>query len=533
MHFNIFKKWAASEAVQQSTRKVAETPSASNVLVLISEALGFSCAIVGAFLLRFDFDIPIRYLQHLKVALLVLPLTKVIVFRLAGVDRGWWRYFSLPDLKRLVMWTVAASIVCTALIASLGPAGFPRSIYSLDLVLSILISAAQRVVFVMLSEFWRGAARVHAKKTLIYGAGSAGLALLREIRTNGSLGYNVVGFVDDDPRKMGLTFSGVRVLGGGSSLAWFLKSLNIEEVLIAIPSASGAQMTSIVRSCRDIRLKYKTVPGLGEMIEQANLGTQIRPVALEDLLGRQPVQLEQERIAAHLSGQVVLVTGAAGSIGSELCRQIARFHPKLSRGFRYCRDASYFFLEKEFHEKFSEIAITPEIGSIQDLPRLRQLFGKYRPSMVFHAAAFKHVPLMEAHPFEALQNNVLGTYRLASAADDFGVKTFVLISSDKAVRPTNVMGATKRLAELITVGLQNSSTKFVAVRFGNVLGSNGSAIPIYQQQIRDGEASHGNASGHAPFFYDHSRSVSTRPSGLRHGARRRNLRPGYGGTGTY
>jgi FlaA1/EpsC-like NDP-sugar epimerase len=375
--------------------------------------------------------------------------------------------------------------VCTALIVYFGPTGFPKSIYLLDLVLSVLISAAQRVVFVLLREYWSSAARAHAKKTLIYGAGRAGLALLLEIRNNASLGYNVVGFVDDDPKKKGLTLAGVTVLGAGSSLGWLPKSLKVEEVLVAIPSASGAQMTSILRTCSDVGFKCKTVPGLGELIEQVKLVTQIRPIALEDLLGRPPVQLEQQRIPAFRSGQVALVTGAAGSIGSELCRQISRFHPKLIVAFDIA-ETPLFLLQKELHEKFPGIEVTPEIGSIQDTVRLRQLFGKYRPSIVLHAAAFKHVPLMEAHPFEAFQNNVLGTYKLATTAKDFGTEKFVLISSDKAVRPTNVMGVTKRLAELITVGLQNSGTKFVAVRFGNVLGSNGSVIPIFQQQIRNG-----------------------------------------------
>ncbi len=367
----------------------------------------------------------------------------------------------------------------------MGPAGFPRSIYILDFLLALLVSAGERAAVRMIRETSRSAAGTESKRAIIYGAGDAGLTLLREIRQNPALPYEIVGFVDDDPRKMKLNLSGIRVLGAGSSLPWLVRTIQVDEVLIAIPSASGAQMSAIVRSCQHVKLKYKTIPGLSEIIEQASLGKQIRPVSLEDLLGRNPVQLEQEKIASNMQGQGILVTGAAGSIGAELCRQIARFNPEFIVAFDIAETA-LFYLEKEFQEKFPEVALAPEIGSIQDQARLREVFTKYHPKAVFHAAAFKHVPLMESHPFEALQNNVLGTYLLATTAEEHGVETFVLISSDKAVRPTNVMGASKRLAELVTVGLQDSTTKFVAVRFGNVMGSNGSVIPIFQQQIREG-----------------------------------------------
>jgi FlaA1/EpsC-like NDP-sugar epimerase len=455
------------------------------MVVACGEAFGFLLSIAVSFLLRFDFAIPPDYLLHFKFACLVIPLVKLFTFKQVGLDRGSWRYFSLHDLQRLVLGNMAASLLCAGLILRFGPAGFPRSIYLLDFLLALLISGGERAVVRIFVEMGRSASGTAEKRALIYGAGSAGLILLREIRQNPALKYEIVGFVDDDPRKTGHGLAGIKVLGAGSSLPWLARSLRIDEVLIAIPSATGAQMTAILHSCQNVKLKYKTVPGLGELIGQASLGKQIRPVALEDLLGRKPVQLDQQKIAGGLQGEVILVTGAAGSIGSELCRQIGRFGPRLIVAFDIAETA-LFFLEKEFREKFPQVSIVPEIGSIQDRFRVRELFGKYCPKAVFHAAAFKHVPLMETHPFEALQNNVLGTYCLAATAEDYGVGTFVLISSDKAVRPTNVMGASKRLAEMITVGLQESATKFVAVRFGNVMGSNGSVIPIFQQQIRNG-----------------------------------------------
>jgi len=477
-------KWADSGVVRKSTLTLASAPAASRILLQSFEALGFLLAAVAAFLLRFDFVIPKEHLLHLRIACLVFTLGKLVMFNLLGLERE-WRYFSLQDLQRLALGNLAASLLCATVIVSVSPAGFPRSIYILDLLLALLISGSERAAVRMIREASKNAAGTESKRAIIYGAGDAGVALLREIRQNPTLRYEIVGFVDDDPSKINLNLSGIKVLGAGSSLPWLVRTIQIDEVLIAIPSASGAQMTAIVRSCQHVKLKYKTIPGLSEMIEQASLGKQIRPVSLEDLLGRNPVQLEQQKIAEHLRDQVILVTGAAGSIGSELCRQIARFNPEFIVAFDIAETA-LFYLEREFREKFPQVAIAPEIGSIQDQARLRELFTKYRPKAVFHAAAFKHVPLMESHPFEALQNNVLGTYLLATTAGEHDVETFVLISSDKAVRPTNVMGASKRLAELVTIGLQDSTTKFVAVRFGNVMGSNGSVIPIFQEQIREG-----------------------------------------------
>jgi FlaA1/EpsC-like NDP-sugar epimerase len=259
----------------------------------------------------------------------------------------------------------------------------------------------------------------------------------------------------------------------------------IEVILIAIPSASGVEMTRILELCHDAGAQCKTVPGLGEMIEGNGLAGQIREVAVEDLLGRTPVRLEEERIGTTIQGKIVLVTGAAGSIGSELCKQIARFHPAAIVGFEIA-ESPLFEIDREMRREFPSIPFYPEIGSVQNRVRLDEVLSQFRPQVVYHAAAYKHVPLMETHVFEAIENNVFGTFNVAAAAMDHGVDSFVMISSDKAVRPTNVMGATKRLAELILLGLQNGGTQFVAVRFGNVLGSNGSVIPIFKKQIAAG-----------------------------------------------
>jgi FlaA1/EpsC-like NDP-sugar epimerase len=252
-----------------------------------------------------------------------------------------------------------------------------------------------------------------------------------------------------------------------------------------MPSATGRQMTTILQQCREAGVSFKTIPSLSRLLDNVNLTAQIRDVAVEDLLGRSPVVLDHRIIEAQITGRIVLVTGAAGSIGSELCRQIGRFAPAAIVGFENS-ETGLFHLEHEMRKSFPDVTFHPEIGSIQNLYRVEEVIGKHLPAMIFHAAAYKHVPMMEAHLFEAVENNVFGTWNVASAAVRFGVEEFVLISSDKAVRPTNIMGATKRIAEFISLSFVGTGTRFVAVRFGNVLGSNGSVVPMFKQQILAG-----------------------------------------------
>jgi FlaA1/EpsC-like NDP-sugar epimerase len=443
----------------------------------------FLAAGLSAFLLRFDFQIPGAEHPHLFFGLCVWAIAKSLSFHVFGLDRGWWRYASVPDLLRLVAGNILGSALGCVSILIFAPQGFPRSLYILDFLLCSVMTAgarlAVRVVF-ELSNTSNG-----CKRTLIYGAGAAGLSLLREIRQNPALSYEIVGFIDDAPAKAGSFIHRVRVLGNGAVLSYIVASQNIETVLIAMPSATGAEMTNILKHCHEAGVSYKTVPGLAEVIEGNGLVAQIRDVAVEDLLGRNPVHLEENQIRAALQGKVVLVTGAAGSIGSELCRQIARFHPAGIVGFEIA-ESPLFDIDREMRQAFPQTPFYPEIGSIQNRARLDEVLRQYSPSVIYHAAAYKHVPLMEAHIFEAMENNVFGTYNVAVAAAEHGVEDFVMISSDKAVRPTNIMGATKRIAELLLLGLQNGWTKYVAVRFGNVLGSNGSVIPIFKKQIAAG-----------------------------------------------
>jgi FlaA1/EpsC-like NDP-sugar epimerase len=361
----------------------------------------------------------------------------------------------------------------------------PRSVYFLDFVLCLGMTAGARLAVRLVFEFSRLRNPGIAKRTLIYGAGNAGVTLLREIRQNPALSYEIVGFLDDDSAKAGRLIYRVKVLGGGLALPSIIASQAVEMVLIAMPSATGGQMTDVLKHCHEAGVAYKTIPGLAEVIEGNGLATQIRDVAVEDLLGRKPVRLEEDHIRDYLEGKVVLVTGAAGSIGSELCRQIARFRPAGIVGFDIA-ESPLFEIDREMCQTFPDVFFHPVIGSIQNPTRLDEVLRRYRPALVYHAAAYKHVPMMEAHVFEAIENNIFGTYNLAMAASAHGVEAVVMISSDKAVRPTNVMGATKRVAELLLLALQNGGTKFVAVRFGNVLGSNGSVIPVFKKQIAAG-----------------------------------------------
>ena len=447
----------------------------------------FAFSGVAGFLLRFDFTLPAEYLRYLYVALPIWVFVKIAAFRVLKLDRGLWRYVSVPDVHRVVLGNLIASVVSCAFILLMAPAGFPRSIFALDLMVSVMTTFALRLTVRIVQERaaigWGN--RYSGRNTLIYGAGDAGITLLKEIRNNPKLAYRVIGFVDDNPGKKERRVAGIPVLGDGELVGSLVKKHAVETILIAIPSATGAQMTSILGLCHAAGAECKTVPGLGEMIDGRGLAGQIREVAVEDLLGRVPVCLEENQIRRTIANKMVMVTGAAGSIGSELCRQIARFQPAGIVGFDNA-ESPLFEIEQEMRTAFPRIPFYPEIGSIQNRARVDEVLCLHRPLVVYHAAAFKHVPMMEAHVFEAIENNVFGTFNVADAAAEHGVEDLVMISSDKAVRPTTVMGTTKRIAELLLLPLQNGRTKYVAVRFGNVLGSNGSVIPIFKKQIAAG-----------------------------------------------
>jgi FlaA1/EpsC-like NDP-sugar epimerase len=373
-----------------------------------------------------------------------------------------------------------------------GPA-FSRSVYLIDLLICFVLTVGTRLLVRLYYEGLLKTGRPNeVKRVLIYGAGAAGMTLIREIRSNHSLGYRVVGLLDDDKHKIGSNLMGVPVLGTGRQAAQIAERYQrrgrpFDEIVIAMPSATGQQMREALANCRATGVPCKTIPSVGGLLTGKVLTSQIRDVSVLDLLGREPVRLNQSLIRESIEDKVVMVTGGAGSIGSELCRQVASFKPSRLIVFERA-ESDLFRIHYELVNRFPDVRIVPQIGDIRERHLVEQVIRTYRVESMFHAAAYKHVPMMEAHLLEAVKNNVIGTRHLAEAAYSNGVSSFLMISSDKAVNPTNVMGLTKRVAELIVGSMHTSSsgTKFVSVRFGNVLGSNGSVVPLFKEQIAAG-----------------------------------------------
>jgi FlaA1/EpsC-like NDP-sugar epimerase len=353
----------------------------SRPLIWLLQAAIFAVAVVAAFLMRFDLSLPSKERTHLVYALSVWVVVKIIVFWLAKLDRGWWTFTSLHDLTRLARGNLIGSLLGTCAILWIAPRGFPRSVYVLDLLVCLLLTAAVRLAARIFFEASKPPASADTNRALIYGAGHAGSSLLVEMRHNRSLPYNVVGFIDDDPKKAEIVIQGTNILGNGQKLAAVVAKHNVDTILIAIPSASGQQMTQILRRCQESGVLYKTVPGLGEVIQGNGLAKQIRDVSVEDLLGRSPAQLDEEDIAGKLNGKVIVVTGAGGSIGSELCRQIARFRPEAIVGYEISENA-LFHLDLEMKMHSPQVRFYPEIGSVQKPQRLTEVLARYHPSVL-------------------------------------------------------------------------------------------------------------------------------------------------------
>ena len=440
---------------------------------------------VLAFLLRFELEFSRRIVLQMLCSLAIWIPLKATVFHILSLDRASWSFASIPDLVSVVFGNSIASCVAVPMIYAFAPSSFPRSVFLIDFVLSSYAMSAVFLLPKILRRRKRYRSANQRKHVLIYGAGQSGATLLSEIRNNPGLGYDVFGFIDDNPDKTGMRIHRIKVLGVGKDLPSLASTYKISEVLVAIPSISGHKMTQILETAHFAGVKCKTVPGLTQILQGEALAPQIRDVAVEDLLERAPIRLEEEAIRGTLEGTVVLVTGAAGSIGSELCRQIARFGPRCIVGFDIA-ETPLFEIGSEMRATYPDVPFHQIVGTIRSRDRLNEVMRRFEPKVVYHAAAYKHVPMMESHLFEAVENNVLGTLNVVMAAIHHKVSQFVLISSDKAVRPTSVMGATKRLAELIVQSPQNGPTKFVSVRFGNVLGSNGSVVPIFKKQIAAG-----------------------------------------------
>ena len=470
-------------------------------LMVMGDVCLFVCAYATAYLIRFEGEIPAQHRFVFQMTLAPMVLCKMVVAHWFGLYRGMWRYTSLVDLVNVFKTSVVSSLVIFSSMLFLRTSiGFSRATLLLDCLLTFLFLCGLRVGIrlyfthtlrqLLAQDAFRSLRQERSENNLlIIGAGNEGEAILREIQHNRNARYNVVGFLDDDPVRIGKYIHGVPVLRDIDGLRDMVELMAVTEVLVAKPTATALEMRRIVDVCEEIGVKCRTIPSAGEVLEGKVTIQAVRDVSLEDLLGREPVQLETERIGGYLRGKRVLVTGAGGSIGSELCRQISRFDP----GHLVLLDRSespLYDMEMELtHSSKLKVPHTPVLAGVQNEELMRAVFDRHRPQVVFHAAAYKHVPMLELHPWEAVFNNIIGTKNVLALCNEFEeTERFVLVSTDKAVRPTNVMGTTKRIAELLAqrYDVLNGHTTHQSVRFGNVVGSAGSVIPLFKKQIERG-----------------------------------------------
>jgi len=458
-----------------------------SLLAFTHDLLAAGCAWLLAYWLRLNLSIPPEYHPGMFKAMLVCVPLQAYAYQAFGLYRGVWRYASLPDLRRIVFAVATGALVGPFVLMMLGlNVGIPRSVFLLEPILLLLIMGGNRVAYRSWKEYRLfGATRSQGAPVLVIGTGDAAITLTKELTR--SADWRVVGLIDDDPRLSGRVLQSATVVGGLDTLAQNAAQLEATHVIIALPEATHRERRRIVDLCREANLKVLTIPSFDDLMSGKVQVTAIRQVELDDLLGRDPVVLDSVGLKGLLTNQTVMITGAGGSIGAELVRQIVRYSPArlvlVENG-----EFALYNMEQELGRVAPGQAFSCVIGDVRDAHRMRQVLAHYRPSVLFHAAAYKHVPMMEdENAGEALANNVLGTATLGAAAIAAGVARFVLISTDKAVNPTNVMGASKRLAELLCQSLDApAGTRFVIVRFGNVLGSTGSVIPKFKEQIAAG-----------------------------------------------
>ena len=461
----------------------------------MGDAVFVALSLYLAYLLRFDGNIPaFQFKNFVSILPWVIPI-KLAAFFFFGLYKGMWRYTGIYDLENLVKACVISSgIIVFILVLWVRFEGYPRSIFVIDLVLTFLFLSGARVgIRLLLSsrgERYRlpfmGKKAEDRARILVVGAGDAGEKLIREIRENEGLRYDVAGFLDDDERKRSQTIHGVPVLGSVEEVREISDKEDIDEIVIAISAASAGEMRRVVGLCEATGLPCKTIPGVGELIEGRVSVRSIRKVRYEDLLGRRQARLNLNQIGGYLTDKRVMVTGGCGSIGSELCRQIIRFRPKTLM-IVDINESGLFDIEMEFSGKFPDLKVVPVLCPIQDRHVMRRVFDQEKPEVVFHAAAYKHVPMLELHPWEAVLNNIVGTQAILELCTQNGVRRCVVVSTDKAVRPTNVMGASKRVGELLAqCYTRETGARNMCVRFGNVVYSVGSVVPLFRKQIERG-----------------------------------------------
>ncbi len=459
-------------------------------LFVLSDITLLSISLFLAYYLRFDLSaesIPKSFSDNVLMLLVVSVVLKIAVFIPFKLYKSLWRYAGMYELVSVFLASVITNGILFVYIAFVERLA-PRSIFVIAGMIDVFFIGGSRLVYRLYRRLVLG--RVikidNLKRVLVFGAGDAGAMIAKEMELHPELKYKLIAFMDDSPDKIGRKVNGIPILGGVEDVSDIVDKKSIDEIILAIPSAKPAVINNIYEQCSKTSCKVKILPSMSQLIDETIMLKKIKDVDIEDLLGRDPVMVDLENVAGYLGGKVVLVTGGGGSIGSELCRQIASYGPKRLLMLDNYENNLYSILN-ELNAKYPELDNVPIIANVRELERLSEIFNEYKPSIIFHAAAHKHVPLMESHPEEAIKNNVFGTWNVASCADKYKADRFVLISTDKAVNPTNVMGATKRIAEMIIQALNTKSkTEYVAVRFGNVLGSNGSVIPLFKEQIEHG-----------------------------------------------
>jgi FlaA1/EpsC-like NDP-sugar epimerase len=465
----------------------------NRILQLGADALLVAAAFYLAFQLRFLDDpggLPQRYEVLFSEAVGFVVIGKLAVFAAFGLYQKWWRYVSGRDFLMIVRAVAAASGILIVALTVVQPFehDLPRSVAVIDFILTLLLIAGARLAVRLIIERPSHGHLVPRHEVLVVGAGSGGQMVVRELQLNPNLGSTAIGFVDDDARKRGMRMLGLRVLGSTDQIEKILDETEPDEVVIAIPSAPGSLRGKVVAACREREIPVRTLPTVFELLRGGvQLNKQLREVRVEDVLGRDPIVVELDRVGAYLRDQIVLVTGAGGSIGSELCRQIARVGPRLLVMLDHAED-NLFAIEREMIEERHSSNVESVLADCKEPHRMLETMQRFKPGVVFHAAAYKHVPLMEANPLEAVRNNAIATRITAETAAASSVERFVLISTDKAVNPKTVMGASKAMAEWIVEAAahKHPGTRFAAVRFGNVLASSGSVVPIFRNQIERG-----------------------------------------------
>ena len=457
-------------------------------ILMATDVLALCLAVFLGLFVRFDLNISKIPPEYARAAMEFLPyyvLASLVIFFLARMYSTMWSVAGVREALHVVAACGLASLVQIAGMVLL-QLSVPRSFFLVSFAALCAEELGIRLSYRVVLSLFGNHSKKAAKRIMIVGAGTSGSVILKEMTTSSLVNGCVVCFVDDDKNKAGKFLNGVPVAGNRNDIPRLAEEYKIDEIYIAIPSASAKERKAIIEICRETGCQVKILPGIYQLINGEVSIAKLRNVEIEDLLGRDPIRVNLDEIMGYVSGKVVLVTGGGGSIGSELCRQVASHNPKQLIIFDIYENNAY-DIQLELKEKYPDLDLVVLIGSVRNTHRIETVFEKYRPDIVYHAAAHKHVPLMEDSPNEAIKNNVFGTYKTAKAADKYGTKRFVLISTDKAVNPTNIMGASKRMCEMV-VQMMNarSKTDFVAVRFGNVLGSNGSVIPLFKKQIEQG-----------------------------------------------